>query len=40
MFKNFKFKYLFVTYFVVFVADDPHFDRMFKMVIIFIKCLK
>jgi len=24
-----------VLIFVVFVADDPHFDRMFKMVLIF-----
>jgi len=25
---------------VVFVADDPHFDRIFKMVLIFTECLK
>jgi len=30
----------FVLIFVVFVADGSHFDRMFKMVITFIKCLK
>jgi len=29
-----------VLIFVVFVADDPHFDRMFKMVLICIECLK
>jgi len=42
--KYFKFKlwlkYLFVPIFVVFVTDDPHFDRMFKMVLIFTECLK
>jgi len=31
---------LLVLIFVVFVADDAHFDRMFKMVIIFTGCLK
>jgi len=35
-----RFKYIFGPIFVVFVADDPHFDRMFKMVIIFTECLK
>jgi len=25
---------------VVFVADGPHFDRMFKMVLMFTECLK
>jgi len=30
----------FVLIFVVFVADGPHFDRMFKMILIFIECLK
>jgi len=29
-----------ILIFVMFVADDPHFDRMFKMVIIFTECLK
>jgi len=29
-----------VLIFVVFVVDGPHFDRMFKMVLIFIECLK
>jgi len=29
-----------VLIFVVFVADGPHFDRMFKMVLMFTKCLK
>jgi len=37
---NFWLKYLFVLVFVVFVVDDPHFDKMFKMVLIFIECLK
>ena len=31
----FRLKYFFVLIFVVFVADDPHFDIMFKMVLIF-----
>jgi len=30
----------FVLIFVVFVVDGSHFDRMFKMVIIFTECLK
>ena len=29
-----------VLIFVVFVADDPHFHRMFKMVLIFTECLE
>ena len=29
-----------VLIFVVFVADGSHFDRMFKMVPIFIECFK
>jgi len=36
-------KYLFrphFSFFVVFVADGPHFDKMFKMVLIFTKGLK
>jgi len=37
-FERFKFSFLFI--FVVFVVDDPHFDRMFKMVFILIECLK
>jgi len=30
----------FVLILVVFVTDGPHFDRIFKMVIICIECLK
>jgi len=37
---NFGLNTFFILIFVVFVADDPHFERMFKMVLIFIKCLK
>jgi len=29
-----------ILIFVVFVADSPHFDKMFKMVLIFTECLK
>jgi len=29
-----------VLIFVMFVVDGPHFDRMFKMILIFIECLK
>jgi len=29
-----------VLIFVMFVADGPHFDIMFKMVLIFTECLK
>ena len=29
-----------VLIFVVFVADVPHFHRMFKMVLIFTECLE
>jgi len=29
-----------VLIFVVFLVDGPHFDRMFKMVLIFTECLK
>jgi len=34
------FKTFLVLIFVVFVADGPHFDRIFKMVLIFTECLK
>jgi len=30
-----RLKYRLVLNFVVFVVDDPHFDKMFKMVLIF-----
>jgi len=30
----------FVLIFVVFSVDDPHFDRIFKMILVCIKCLK
>jgi len=29
-----------VLIFVVFVTDGPHFDKMFKMVVILTECLK
>jgi len=39
-FSNFLgFNIFLILIFAVFVADDPHFDRMFKM-IIFTKCFK
>jgi len=31
---------LMVLIFLVFIVDDPHFYRMFKIVIIFTECLK
>jgi len=33
-------KYLFVLIFVMFVVDDPHVDKIFKIVLILIECLK
>jgi len=37
--QNICLKYFFVIIFVVFVADGPHFDRIFKMVLIFAICV-
>jgi len=33
-------KYFFVLILTVFVVDDPHFDRIFRMIIILTECLK
>jgi len=32
---EFRLKYFFYLIFIVFIADGPHFYRMFKMVLIF-----
>jgi len=37
---NYGLNIFLVLIFVVFVADGPHFDRIFKMVLILTECLK